>query len=180
VEPLEGQTDLYLVGARLPGVDPFVALRRLREVAGTDDEFKTLPAIALEALCIAAMQAKHFTADKRYQRVLELGLRDRLSLATLVDIFSHNQENSLCDFFRLLVESCTVSQHLATAVARLEPGKNKFRVMPSEEGLEPLITDRQVQRLNVTGDRLQTALSLMVDCGLLHWNDERATFSLPR
>ena len=180
VEPLKGQTDLYLVGSRVPRVDPITALRRLSDVSRTEDEFKALPAAALDALCIAAMQAKHFAADQRYRRVLDLGLRDRLSLATLVDIFSQNQEKSLRDFFRLLIESCTVSQHLATAAARLEPGKNKFRLMPSEEGLKPLIRDGQIQRLNVTADRMQTALSLMADCGILARNEERSTFLLPR
>jgi hypothetical protein len=180
VEPLRAQTDLYLVGSRLPRVDPFAALRRLREVANTEDEFIALPAAALDALCIAAMQAKHFTADQRFQRILELGFSDRLSLSTLIDLFSKNQEKSLGNFFGLLIESCAVSQHLATAAARIEPGKNKFRFMPSEVGLKALINDEQVQRLNVTGDRLQTALSLMVDCGILDWNDERGKFCLPR
>ncbi len=180
VEPLKGQTDLYRVGVRVQRVDPFAALRRLRELAGTEEEFRALPAVALGALCISAMQAKHFASDQTYRSVLELGSRDRLSLATLIGLFGDNQEKSLHDFFHLLIESCTVSQHLATAAARLESGKNKFRVMPSEEGLRPLITDRQVQGLNVTGDRLQTALSLMVGCGLLNWHDDSGKFSLPR
>lgn len=69
-----------------------------------------------------------------------------------------------------------MSQHFATAAARLETEKNKYRFLPSESGLKPLIDSPQ--GLIRTPDRIETAMHLMADCGLLRRVSE-SEYGLP-
>jgi len=138
------------------------------------------PGLALRGLAIAAVQAVALANDSDFSGPFALGRGDRLSVQTLIDLFESYQGRSIADFVEMLIESCTVGQHFATAASRLEPGKNKYRFVPSEHGLEPLFDPDKVLRVDVTPDRLGTAMSLMRDCGLLSRTADPDVFGLPK
>jgi hypothetical protein len=111
-------------------------------------------------------QAAAHVEDGNFARTFSLGSESRLSVSTLLRLFRTYQGKGIRDFVHMLVESCTVGQHFATAASRLEADKNKYRFVPSDAGLKPLISRQQLLAAGVTADRLHTALRLMVDCGL--------------
>lgn len=172
----DGRSDLLVVGRSRRAVDPLTQLNSLRELEGTDDEIESIPHTAVWCLLLAAIQARHMQEDTLFDDFLTYGGKDRLSLRTLVEIVSEHQRRQLADFLTLLVGTCTISQHMATAAARAEPGKNKFRFVPEDDGFRLLVQERQIQRLGVTPDRLDAALSLMADCALLVRSDDGRRF----
>lgn len=69
------------------------------------------------------------------------------------------------DFLRLLFENLILSQHLTVAARRFDGRTQRLRISIEEEGLEFLADYPFVP--TVAHDRLETALSLMADCGLI-------------
>lgn len=171
-----GRTDLLALGRNKRAVDPLAHLSYLRETEGLDTEHEAIPHMAVYCLLLAAIQAKHMQADPIYSNYIAFGGRDRLSLQTLIDIVSEHQRRPLGEFLNLMVGTCTIAQHLATAAARAEPGKNKFRIVQEDEGFRLLVQERQIQRLGVTLDRLDAAMSLLADCGLLSRSGNGRTY----
>jgi len=160
-------------------VDPFNVIQQLEDLKGSTHELEQIPGVAVRGLTIAAVQTLAFAGDNNFVRPISLGHASRLSLQTLVDLFRSHQNKPLGDFVDTLIESCTVGQHFATVASKLEPGKNKYRFVPSELGLKPLIDPDKVIRAGVTHDRLEIAMSLMCDCGLLTRTADPEAFGLP-
>jgi hypothetical protein len=160
-------------------VDVLAYASKVRAVREIDRGIEELPAMALHGLTIAAVQAASLAKCDLYRPYFRLGQRERLSLDTLVELFRDYQDRPLSSFVELLIESCTIGQHLATAAARLEPGKNKYRFVPSDDGLRLLIAPKQLTGLGTTPDRLETGMSLMADCGLLRRHDPAGEYGLP-
>jgi hypothetical protein len=160
-------TTPFLAGGSTPSVDPFAHMRKLVELRGEADEFDRIPGYALRGLTVAAVQAAMLAGDALFTRALSLGSRDRISMTTLIELYQSHKQHSIANFVAMLIESCTIGQHFATAAARLEVDKNKYRFIPSEYGLKPLISPNQLLGLGITPDRLATGMSLMADCGLL-------------
>lgn len=169
--------DYYLAGLARPEIDPFAILA---DLLGMESELQDqrLPGAAVYALALCCNQAKVIATKPNQERWLEAGGRSRLSLKALVDLFAAYSDSDIAIFSRVLIESCVVGQHLAVTAAKLEPGKNKYRFITTESGLRLLIRPNQVTRLAVTGDRLENAMELMMDCGLLEWDDASGRFSL--
>ena len=160
-------------------VDVLNFASKLRGVREIDKGIDELPAMALQGLTIAAVQAASLSKCELYKPYFRLGQRERLSIDTLIGLFREYQDRPLVSFVELLIESCTIGQHLATAAARLEPGKNKYRFVPSDDGLRLLIAPRQLTGLGMTPDRLETGMSLMADSGLLQRKEPAGEFGLP-
>lgn len=187
-QPLSAVTTLVAGRAKSRGdtvplggtsVDVLAYASKVRAVREIDRGIDELPAMALQGLTIAAVQAASLAKCDLYRPYFRLGQRERLSLDTLVELFRDYQDRPLSSFVELLIESCTIGQHLATAAARLEPGKNKYRFVPSDDGLRLLIAPRQLTGLGMTPDRLETGMSLMADCGLLRRMEPVGKFGLP-
>lgn len=167
-------------GGRIPEVDLFEHARTMINLGHSPEAIERLPSLAVYGLALVFVQAEALESDELFARPLALGARDRISISTLVELFRSYSGKSLEDFVVMLIESCTVGQHFATAAARLEQDKNKNRFIPCEEGLRPLITPAQVQLLGSTLDRLDVAMQLMGDCGLLHWSEDDHKYFLPK
>ncbi len=165
-----------IAGRTVEAIDPFAHMRKLLELGSTEEDAQRLPSLAVYGLAIAVVQAEELQKDELYARPFALGSRDRICVSALIELFASYGNRSLGEFTEMLLESCTVSQHFATAAARLEIGKNKYRFLPSEGGLKPLIDSPQ--GLIRTPDRIETAMHLMADCGLLRRISE-SEYGLP-
>jgi len=171
--------DFYLAGLSSKRLDPFEWLGIIQSLRNVETDTARLPGAALAGLVISAKQASFLTLSERHAPFLSIGRAGRLSLQSLVGIFASYQNATVSEFIRFLVESCVIGQHFKTTNAKLEPNKNKYRFIRTDEGLRLLIRESQVTRLNVTGDRLDNAMELMVDCGLLDWHGDDDSYHLP-
>ena len=68
-------------------------------------------------------------------------------------------------FVRHILETTILSQHFTFAARRFDGQTQRLRIAIEEEGLL-LLADKPIAP-SVTPDRLNTALSLMADCGLI-------------
>jgi hypothetical protein len=174
-----GSTPL-LAGRSILSVDPFAQMRQLTTLHREMNEFNRLPGYALRGLTVAAVQAEMLAGDELFARALSLGNRDRISMTTLIELYQSHKDGSISHFMVMLIESCTIGQHFATAASGLEVDKNKYRFIPSEFGLQPLISPKQLLGLGITADWLATGMSLMADCGLLERTGLEDEYEMPR
>ncbi len=175
----KGEVDYYLAGLTNPNLDPFSTIDEIQSLRDLETDAACLPGAALNALALCSRQAEFLQTREHQARWIGLGGSGRLSLQTLVRIFSTYESERLDVFVHFLIEACVVGQHFAVTNAKLEPNKNKYRFISNDEGLRLLIKPSQLTGLNVTGDRLQNAMELMADCGLLDQDENGITFSLP-
>jgi len=159
-------------------VDPFLTIHRLLELP-YDDEVERAPGAVLHGLTIAALEAVALSRDPEFTTLFALGHSDRLSIQTLVDLLQSYQSKPISSFVEMLIESRTIGQHFRTAASRLEAGKNKYRFVSSDQGLQLLSDPRRLLPVGLTPDRLETAMSLMRDCGLLAHTSDPVVFALP-
>ena len=85
-----------------------------------------------------------------------------------------DRSQRLADFLLLLFENLVLSQHSSVAGRRYDGGTQRLRISIEEEGLVALVDGPRV-----TPDRLETALSLMAECGMLLYNPNDETYRLP-
>ena len=162
------ETNYYVAGLGEEEIDVFSAIQQILVVARTEDEVARLPGLALHGLALSALQTRFLASQEYFPAWLQLGGRPRLSLATMAEVIDQRASDTVEQFFQFAIETLVIGQHFATAAARLEPDKNKYRFLPEEDGYRLLLgRDREILRLGVTADRLETAMSLMCECGLL-------------
>lgn len=123
-------------------------------------------------LCAALTQLldQHGPARGEIQR----GHSERISLAFWTSTVDRCGDYELRDFLRFLFETMILSQHFAVAARRFDGGTQRLRISIEEDGLEFLADKVLVP--SVTADRLESALSLMADCGMIGSNDERTVY----
>ena len=170
----EGQ-DYFAAGLLDAEIDIFRLRDRMIALASSSDDMTLLPGHAVQALVVCASHSRSLMGSERHVRWLDAGERSRISLRTLVNVVESYRDQPLRAFIHVLIETCVIGQHFNVTAAKLEPGKNKFRFITVEEGLRPLIRPDQVTGLFVTGDRLENAMQLMADCGLLKRDGETFT-----
>jgi hypothetical protein len=74
----------------------------------------------------------------------------------------------LDSFLLTVIENFLLSQHFGVAATRYTAGKQRLRLTIEERGLTPMIDGlKEVWEPQVTPDRLEAALKLMADCGLV-------------
>lgn len=165
--------DYYVAGLTVDEIDIFRLRERLIALAANTDDMTLIPGHAVHALLVCAGHARSLLDSERHARWLDTGDRSRISLRTLVNLVESYRDQPLRAFVHVLIETGVIGQHFNVTATKLEAGKNKFRFITVEEGLRPLIRPDQVTGLFVTGDRLENAMQLMADCGLLKWDGER-------
>ena len=80
-------------------------------------------------------------------------------------------EEVLRHFFEMLI----LSQHFMVAARRFDGRTQRLRISIEEDGLE-FIADGSPVIPSLTPDRLNTALGLMADCGLIGRDDSQNAF----
>lgn len=94
---------------------------------------------------------------------------DRLSLSFWTDRLFRWKDFEMSDFLRQIFETLILSQHFSVAARRFDGQTQRLRISIEDNGLEFLADKPLIP--TVTNDRLNTALSLMADCGLIGWNE---------
>lgn len=110
-------------------------------------------------------------AEDEIVAACRLGGADRLSLSSLRAWLAARADAPAARSLVELVETHVLSRHLAVGVGRFDGERQRLRFTLEEEGLEPLIDAPLVP--SVTEDRLEAALSLMVECGLVERAGEK-------
>jgi hypothetical protein len=99
----------------------------------------------------------------------------RISMAKWAEFVFRNQNQPLQSFLSSLIENYLLSQHFGVAASRYETGKQRLRLTIEERGLVPMIGENDIWEPTITPDRLNSALSLMTDYGVLkQYDDEYA------
>lgn len=104
-------------------------------------------------------------AEDEIVAACRLGGADRLSLSSLCAWLAARADAPAAAAAVDLVETHVLSRHMAVGVGRFDGERQRLRFTLEEEGLEPLIDAPLVP--SVTEDRLEAALSLMAECGLV-------------
>lgn len=102
---------------------------------------------------------------------LHLGGAERISLAYLRDTLNRCASMMTFAFLRHVFENLVLSQHFSVAARRFEARPNACESVLRKKGCHSSRTRQLIP--SVTPDRLATALSLMVDCGLLSGDEEK-------
>jgi len=115
--------------------------------------------------------------DKELARDLKLGGADRVSLWHLHESYHRFSDRSLSDWIEDVMERWVIGQHLRVATMRFDGGTQRLRFGFGEAGLE--FYAERPSKPNLTPDHLAAILSLMANSGMLAFEAEDQTFSMP-
>lgn len=127
------------------------------------------PAFKLLLLC--RQFVVWFGDDDDVRRELPRGGAGRISLEYWAKTWDKNCHYPLVDLVALVLNNMILSQHFAVATNRFDGGTQRLRITIEEEGLEALVSEPW--QPYVAADRLWTLLSLMTECELAEWDDEK-------
>ncbi len=120
--------------------------------------------IVLRTLFLCCDFSGRLATDELARPLCAMGGRERASLSYMSEFISCRDSQTVESFAEDLLTHLVYGQHLRTAAARVEAGKNKFRFSMEEGGLRPLVSKINAQE--GTPDRIRHALFLMSECGL--------------
>ena len=113
--------------------------------------------------------------DALLKQQIGRGGTQRISLAYWCRVFDKNSDQPLEHLLSVLIENLILSQHFAVATNRFDGGRQRLRIILEENGLEALVEWPWQPR--ITADRLASALSLLLDCGLVPYDSESEKYS---
>ena len=146
--------------------DIFSLIQEIIE-AQTDEDFDRLPSLALKAIFCSALICETLQKPSTVNlNDLIGGPPDRLPLARILAVLKGMANEKLSALWREIIESWVLGQHVRWAVARSGDQTQRLRLAIDEGGWVRLRSKRSGP-FRPTPDRLNTALSLSADCGLL-------------
>jgi hypothetical protein len=148
--------------------------------AQVDESYDQLPSLALNAIFSAAIicDALRNLGAAANQSNLTGGPSDRLPLSHALRVIHRMADESLGALWREIIESWVLGQHVRWAVARSGDETQRLRVAIDEGGWIRL-RSKMSGPFRPTPDRLNTALALSSDCGLLKRMNNMPQFALP-
>ncbi|TKC98023.1 hypothetical protein [Polyangium fumosum] len=152
----------------------FAAVSRIDDALRSESEDDTLVAHALRALLLCARAAELLAVEPVAERAMGTGHVERVSLKHWRGTVARCRSRPAREFLTLLFESMVLSQHFAVAANRYDGGTQRLRVSIEEEGLTVLAP--KPWRVQLTSDRLASAMALAADCGLIKVGEEDGTF----
>lgn len=114
--------------------------------------------------------------DETHREFLTLGGVERVSLWHLNESFQRFADRPISEWMEDLVERWIIGQHLRVATLRSDGGTQRLRFGFGETGLE-FYADKP-SAPNLTQDHLAAVLSLMDNCGLIHFATDTSTYSV--
>jgi len=138
----------------------------------TDSQHGGVPAKAIYALLLCTAAVGLCEDDAGLIEMLKMGLQERISLISLVRFARSRSKSPISEFAKDVLTHLVYAQHLKTAAARVEEGKNKFRFAEDDTGLRPLISSTSINAQLGTPDRILHALYLMDECRLVRQDAE--------
>lgn len=165
--PESAQADsIMCAGTSQPSMDIFRAMDDLQSAIRRRNGSAAAPSVILLLLC--ARIAQQLARDAAYLEYLQRGEARRVSLDHWQRFVFARQQSPLNSFLLTVIENFLLSQHFGVAATRYTTGKQRLRLTIEERGLTPMIGGlREVWEPQVTPDRLEAALKLMADCGLV-------------
>ncbi len=147
---------------------------RLQECV--QSECENAVALAVHTLLVCARLAELFDLEEQARSSLAHGGPQRISLRHWASTVRRIQSFPLRRALLHVIENFVLSQHFAVAVSRFDGATQRLRISIEEEGLRPLVGEPWVPV--VSPDRLDAALWLASDCGLIHGTED-GLFSVP-
>jgi hypothetical protein len=165
--PETAQADsMMCAGGSQPDMDIFRGMDEIQSAIRRRDGSSAAPSVTLLLLC--ARIARQLARGSAYLEHLQRGEARRVSLDHWQNFVFARQQSALNSFLLTVVENFLLSQHFGIAATRYTAGKQRLRLTIEERGLTPMIGGlREAWEPQVTPDRLEAALKLMADCGLV-------------
>jgi len=130
---------------------------------------------AMKVLLLMRRFGEWLAEDGLLKQEIGRGGTPRISLAYWCKVFDKNSDQPLEHLLSVLIENLILSQHFAVATNRFDGGRQRLRIILEENGLEALVERPWQPR--ITADRLASALSLLVDCGLVSYDSDSDKYS---
>jgi len=118
-----------------------------------------------DALLLCGHVAELMCRDPFAGSSLRCGSHLRISLQTWVEILRRSRSSSCRDLLVFVIENLVLSQHFSVATSRYDGQTQRLRIALEEDGLVALV--KKPWQPNITRDRLETALRLMAECGMI-------------
>ncbi len=134
-------------------------------VESVDSKCDNAIALAIQTLLLCARITDILGNEEPARRFLARGKAERISLWHWADVIRRLSPLPLRTALLHIIENFILSQHFATAVMRFDGRTQRLRICIEEEGLCPLVS--RPWRPAVSPDRLDAALALGADCGLI-------------
>lgn len=147
--------------------------RELERVVSEQPDSVCAP--AMKVLLLMRRFGEWLTGDALLKQLIGRGGTPRISLTYWCKVFDKNSDQPLEHLLSVLIENLILSQHFAVATNRFDGGRQRLRIILEENGLEALIERPWQPR--ITADRLASALSLLVDCGLVSYDSDSGKYS---
>ena len=155
--------DALLIGMDEKTFSIFDLRSKLENCVGSECE--NAVALALHTLLVCARLAELFNQDEPARASLSYGGPPRISLLHWAKTVRRLQGLPLRQAMLHILENFVLSQHFAVAVSRFDGATQRLRISIEEEGLRLLVPQPWVPV--VSPDRLNAALALAADCGLI-------------
>lgn len=137
----------------------------LREIRTLSDE---VPVRALRLLTLVVVATERMTIAPFAANYLDAGGRARVSLRSWAEHVRRIQARPLSSFLTHLVENFLLSQHFGVAAIRGGENRQRLRLTIEDVGLVSLLAGAGgAWTPALTSDRLEAALSLMADVGIV-------------
>jgi hypothetical protein len=149
-------------------LDLFHLMQEIVETTKPSKRSTRLAPLCLRTLFLCAVLTDLLQSEAIAKSETQRGASERLSLSFWTSRLVAWSHLELGDFLRQLYETLILSQHFTVAARRFDGQSQRLRISIEENGLELLARKPLVPSL--APDRLNTALSLMHDCGLIGWN----------
>jgi hypothetical protein len=153
-------------------LDPFWLMDEILQAI--PDRSEELAPYCLRTLLLCAAFAQLLQEQGPAKLEIQRGGSERLSLGFWTATLSRCIDLELHDFLRFFFETFILSQHFAVAARRFDGQTQRLRISIEEDGLEFLADNPLLP--SVTPDRLNSALSLTEDCGLIGWDESQAGY----
>jgi hypothetical protein len=131
---------------------------------------------ALKILLLVRQLTEWLSEETALKHEITRGGTARISMAYWRKVFDKNAGQPIENLLSVLIENLVLSQHFAVATNRFDGGRQRLRIILEEDGLEALVD--HPWRPRITQDRLATALSLLIDCGFVVYEENSGKYEL--
>lgn len=165
---------LYAAGSSLPSTARLEILRSDLELRSDFALHQPEQAEALRdsyiALLYCACEGENLLSTPH---VVQHFPNDRLSLSRLQKSVNEHLDATPAQFMAHMVLYHILLQHFQVALERSGDGRNRYRILKADHGLERVIeTNHKFSEVSILQDRLARAVDLLVQCGLIKEVDD--------
>lgn len=148
----------------------------VRNFAHNSDEEEYALRGAYIALLYCASEARNFRSDPYFDQALQ---NEQLTLGKLTDVMLEHIDDSPAVFMAHIIQYYVLLQHFSVVQERAaRDGRSRYVLIKGDLGLERTSNGQGFVGVDLMVDRLQHALLLATQCGLLVQHQEAGTFSL--